>query len=85
MGCTCEKAAADVALVASLKRSQCGKRKRIKGIDFVKNMHKMLLSRVVAHAHAYLLHPIGACGLTKKKLITEFARHLSRKTCESKN
>ena len=54
-------------------------RKRIKGIDYVNNMHKMLLSRVVAHAsaHAYLLHSIGACGLTSKKLITEFARRLS--------
>lgn len=55
------------------------------GIDYVNNMHKMLLSRVVAHAHAYLIHPIGACGLTNKKLITEFARRLSCKTCESKN
>ena len=36
----------------------------MKGIDYVNSTLKML-SRTVVHAHAHLLHPLGARGLTK--------------------
>ena len=36
----------------------------MKGIDNVNGTHKMLQSRIVMLTHAYLLHPVGARGLT---------------------
>ena len=53
----------------------------MKGIDYKNSMYKMLQSRIAVRAHVYLLHPVGACGLTNqqtKKLISSTAISLAR-------
>ena len=53
----------------------------MKGIDYVNSMRKMLQSRIVVHAQAYLVHPVGTCGLTNqqtKKLVSSIAISLAR-------
>ena len=44
----------------------------------------MLQSRTVVCAHAHLLHPVGACGLTNQQALGQVGNSLvlSRKTCE---
>ena len=54
----------------------------MQGIDYVNSMLKVLQSRIVVCAHVHLLHLVGACGLTAKKLVSRVTCYLSRKTCE---